>query len=347
MKSRTYQTFRANRMKFSFIAERKALFIMALLNVMLVGLVIVSLGSGSIDIPFQEVVAALFGFGSDSHQLTIFTIRMPRVLLGILVGVGLALSGAILQGMIRNPLAAPDIIGVTSGATLFAVLYISVFSATLSIQFLPLFAFAGALLAVVLLYLLAWKDGVSPIRLILVGIGLTALLGAGRTFMVIFSPIWQSSQAYTWTTGSLHASQWMEVQIIAGWLVVLIPLLILMVRALNLQAVSEEITIGLGGRLQWQRAGLIALAACFAGIAVAFGGGIGFVGLMAPHMARKLVGSSFGQLLPVAALLGALIVVLADWIGRTWFAPTDIPVGVFTAMIGAPFFIYLFVRMKK
>ncbi|OEF97397.1 FecCD family ABC transporter permease [Desulfuribacillus alkaliarsenatis] len=347
MSQSTYTTLRLKRLLVSFQVQTKALWIMIALSLFLLGLMTVSLKSGTTDVSFERLVWILLGHGNSVENFSVLTLRLPRILLGVLVGVGLALAGAILQGMIRNPLASPDVIGVNSGASLMAVIFITLLYDRLNIHFLPLFAFAGALLVVATLYALAWKNGVTPFRLILVGFGITAMLGAIQTILMISSDIARSASAYTWLTGSLHATKWYEVQIVFGWMLVLIPALIFLVSSLNLQQVSDDITVSLGGRLQFIRFGTIGIAACLAGISVAFAGGIGFIGLMAPHIARKLVGTSYGQLLPCAALVGAILVVLSDWIGRTWFAPLDIAAGVFTALIGAPFFLYLFVRMRN
>lgn len=347
MNRQGYTVIRLRKPRMSFLVQTRALMIMVVLAAVLIAIMLISLGSGTTPVSIDRVIATVFGHGTSAEHFAVMRLRMPRILLGCLVGTGLALAGAILQGMIRNPLASPDVIGVNSGASLMAVVFIALLGDKLSIHYLPLFAFLGALCVVFLMYGLAWKGGVSPFRLILIGFGVSALLGSVQTILMIFGPIWRTSQSYVWLTGSLHATKWYEVHVVSVWMAVLLPLLVGLVMALNLQQVSDDITVGLGGRLQLIRLGLIAMAACLAGISIAFAGGIGFIGLMAPHIARKLVGASNGQLLPCAALIGAILVVFADWIGRTWFAPLDIAAGVFTAMIGAPFFLYLFIRMRS
>ena len=170
-----------------------------------------------------------------------------------------------------------------------AVLFIAIFSEKLSIYYLPLFAFFGGIAVVLLIYALAWKGGVNPLRLILIGFGIKALLSAAQTILMIYGPIWRTNQSYIWLTGSLHATQQYQVNIVFWWMIVLVPLLIVAVRALNMQQVSDDITVSLGGRLQFIRFGLIILAACLAGISIAFSGGIGFIGLMAPHTPANLL----------------------------------------------------------
>lgn len=347
MISSKQKKIRLKNIPISFIADQKFFFILTTLFVLLLALMLVSLGSGTISISIPRVILTLLGEGSAVENFAILKHRLPRILLGVLVGSGLALSGAILQGLIKNPLASPDIIGINSGASLMAVIFIILLGDQFSIRLLPLFSFLGSLFTVFILYILSWKNGINPFRMVLIGFGVTALLGSAQTIIMLNGNITAVGSAYTWLTGSLHATQWHEVRIVAFWMLILIPTTLLMAMSLNLQQVSDDITVSLGGNLQRIRVILIILAACLAGISVAFAGGIGFVGLMAPHIARKLVGTSYGQLLPCSALVGSIIVVFADWIGRTWFAPLDIAVGVFTALIGAPFFLYLFISMGK
>ncbi|TCK92409.1 iron complex transport system permease protein [Natranaerovirga hydrolytica] len=342
-----YSAIRLKRLPVSFMIQKQAMIVMLILSIILISISLISLSTGTIKIGMDRIFQTFIGSGTDIENFTILTLRLPRIILGILAGVGLSLSGAILQGLIRNPLAGPDVIGVNSGASLMAVIFITLFADTVSIHFLPFFAFFGAVLVVFFMYGLSWKNGVTPLRLILIGFGVKALLGAVQRILMLSGTMLRTSQAYTWLAGSLYATKWYEVQIVSIWMLILIPLLIVAVKSLNMQQVSDEITVSLGGRLQIIRLGLISLAACLAGIIIAFTGGIGFIGLMSPHIARKLVGTTYGQLLPCSALIGAILIVVSDWIGRTWFAPVEIAVGVFTSLLGAPFFIYLFIKMRN
>jgi iron complex transport system permease protein len=264
----------------------------------------------------------------------------------------LAVAGAILQGMIRNPLASPDILGITGGAAVAVVLFFAIFSdknnsLTISIHWLPLGAFLGATIAALLVYLLSWKNGIVPMRLVLIGIGVSALMQAGTTIFMLLGPIYRASQANIWITGTVYGATWKNVAILAPWAVSFLIISFISARKMNIQELGEEIAVGVGVSLQRQRVFLLLLSTALTGGAVAFAGGIGFVGLMAPHMARRLVGSSFGALLPVSALLGAILVMAADLLGRTLFAPLEIPAGVFTAAIGAPYFIYLLYKSRN
>lgn len=342
-----YRPFRLKKLPVSFLIEKRAVLVLSVLLLLTAAVVVVSTGIGTAYISPFEVVKVFFGQGSDTETLIVEKFRMPRVLIGVLIGAALAVSGAILQGIIRNPLASPDIIGINSGGAVMAVLFIAVFNETLSISWLPFFAFFGAATTMVFIYFAAWKRGVSPLTLVLVGIGVAALLEAVRTVMIVFSPIYQASQAFVWITGSLHAANWNDVYTLLPWIVVFIPVLFVVARHVNIQAMGDEIAKGVGSAVQRQRFVLLFVCTALAGAAVAFGGGIGFVGLMAPHMARRIVGGSFGAVLPTSALIGATVVVVADLVGRTAFAPLDVPAGVFTATIGAPYFIYLLIKTRN
>jgi iron complex transport system permease protein len=336
----------------SFLIDKKALITSFLLLLGVLVTFIISTGSGEMYISPLKVVKTLFGNGSEMEQIVIYSFRLPRIVTALLVGMSLAVAGAILQGMIRNPLASPDILGLTAGASLLVVLFFAIFSdknssLIISIHWLPLGAFIGATIAAILVYILAWKNGIVPMRLVLIGIGITALMQAGTTLFMILGPIYRASQANIWITGTVYGATWKNIAILAPWTILLLLISFVSARKLNIQELGDEIALGAGVLLQRQRVFLLLLSTALTGGAVAFAGGIGFVGLMAPHMARRLVGSSFGALLPVSALLGAILVMAADLFGRTLFAPLEIPAGVFTAAIGAPYFIYLLYKSRN
>jgi iron complex transport system permease protein len=260
-----------------------------------------------------------------------------------LVGAGLAVSGAILQGLTRNPLADPSIIGISSGASLAAVVLI-VLVPMAPLFLLPLAAFAGALVVAVLIYFLAWEQGSTSVRLILVGVGLAIIVDALTTLMITFGEINSVSQALVWLAGSVYGRSWEHVWLLLTWLGSLFPLTLLLCRDLNTLNLGDEVARGLGSQIEFKRGLLLLISVALAGAAVATAGTIDFVGLMAPHIARQLVGPSHEGLIPTAALTGGMLVVLADLLGRSLFAPIEIPCGVITAMIGAPYFIYLMYR---
>ncbi len=331
--------------------DTSALKKIVLLMVLTMLAVIISTGIGDMQIAPWKVVSVFFGGGSSIDQLVVTSFRLPRILIALLAGMALAVAGGILQGMIRNPLASPDIIGVTGGAGAAVVAFLTIFSnkdntLMVSIKWLPVAAFIGAAIIAFLVYFLAWKKGVSPVRLVLIGIGISALTQACTTLLMIMGPIYRASQANIWITGTVNGSDWQDVWILLPWSIIFIFLSFMITRQLNIQELGEEVATSAGANVQRQRFILLLMSTALVGGAVAFAGGIGFVGLMAPHMARRLVGSSFGALLPVAALIGGLLVMLADLIGRTLFLPLEVPAGVFTAAIGAPYFIYLLFKTR-
>ncbi len=331
--------------------DTSALKKIVLLTVLTMLAVIISTGIGDMQIAPWKVVSVFFGGGSSIDQLVVTSFRLPRILIALLAGMALAVAGGILQGMIRNPLASPDIIGVTGGAGAAVVAFLTIFSnkdntLMVSIKWLPVAAFIGAAVIAFLVYFLAWKKGVSPVRLVLIGIGISALTQACTTLLMVMGPIYRASQANIWITGTVNGSDWQDVWILLPWSIIFIFLSFMITRQLNIQELGEEVATSAGANVQRQRFILLLMSTALVGGAVAFAGGIGFVGLMAPHMARRLVGSSFGALLPVAALIGGLLVMLADLIGRTLFLPLEVPAGVFTAAIGAPYFIYLLFKTR-
>ncbi|MGP1387543.1 MAG: FecCD family ABC transporter permease [Thainema sp.] len=302
---------------------------------------IFNVSQGEYPVPPLEVVKTILGLPANpDYEFVINTLRLPRALVALLVGMGLATAGTILQGLTRNPLAAPEIIGINSGASLVAVVLI-VLLPQVPVGWLPVAAFLGGLEAAIAIYLLAWNQGSSPIRLILVGIGLTALTGACTSLMITFGDIYNVSQALVWLTGSVYGRSWEHLWPLLPWLIVFMPLSLVLARDLDTLNLGDNLAQGLGSRVEWNRSLLLLCTVALAGSSVATAGTIGFVGLMAPHVARQLVGPSHAGLIPVAALTGACIVELADLVGRLVFAPIELPCGVITAIVGAPYFLWL------
>lgn len=294
-----------------------------------------------------QVVGALVARQEAGLDFIVTQLRLPRALLAGLVGAALAVSGLLLQGQVRNPLASPDLLGITSGASAGAMGYLALLAGSLGPGGLPLAAMLGAGLAALLVYGLAWNQGTSPLRLVLVGVGVSTMLTAATTFLLVFSPLTTTLSAYVWLTGSVYGASWPEVRALAlWWLALLLPLAALARHAV-MQSLDDDLARGLGVRLQVQRAALLTLAVALAGVAIAWGGAIAFVGLIAPHLARRLVAGGFAGQAWMAALVGAMLVMLADLIGRTLFLPLDLPAGIFVAALGAPFFLYLLIRQPS
>ncbi|MDR7319055.1 iron ABC transporter permease [Brevibacillus nitrificans] len=307
---------------------------------------IVSLGMGEMYIRPLDVVKALLGFGAEQDALIVQQFRMPRIIIAILVGAALAAAGAIMQGIVRNPLAAPDILGISSGASVAAVAFLLLFE-NVSIKWLPPTSFLGAMATTILLYALAWKKGVTPLRLVLIGVGIKIAAGAVVTLLIMFSPFLLQNKALLWLTGSIYGVDWNDVLMILPWVVILIVAAALLARRVNIQQLGDDIATSLGSFLQLDRFLLLIICAALTGTAVSVGGDISFVALLAPHIAKQLIGPSFGGALPLSAFIGSLILLVADLIGRVAFSPLDIPVGVFTSAVGAPFFIYLLYKNRN
>ena len=340
-----YITVRTKSDKVSFQLSKKVAMIIILLCILLCGMILLALSVGSDFISPVTVVKELFGYGTGEYLFTIQSLRLPRVLLATLVGIALAVSGLILQGIIRNPLAAPDIIGVTSGASVGALLFLSY--ATVSIHYLPLAAIIGAGVVSTIIYLLSWKKGVTPIRMVLIGIGISAFAKGIVTVLIVMGEEVRTSRAYIWLTGSLYGANMQDVYLLLPWVVLLSLLTFIIARVINVKELGDDIALGVGVKVQVFRLLFLLISVMLAGTAVAFVGGIAFVGLVAPHISRMLVGRSFAALIPISSMVGAIIVIFADIVGRTAFLPKDLPAGVFTAAIGAPFFIYLLYRTRN
>ncbi|KKI93391.1 iron ABC transporter permease [Bacillus sp. SA1-12] len=347
-----YLKLRIGSDKLSFLIDKKALITSVILLILVCTIFLVSTGMGEVMISPLNVLKTLIGYGTDMENLFVFSFRLPRILVALLVGICLAAAGAILQGLIRNPLASPDIIGITGGGSVAVVVFLMLFSdknnaLTVSIEWMPVAAFLGATILGLLVYLLSWKNGSSSIRLVLIGIGLSMLTQSLTTLFMIKGPIYQAAQANVWITGTVYAATWEQVRVMLPVVLVLLVICIISVRNVNIQELGDELATGVGSAVQRNRLFLLILSTALTGIAVAFAGAIGFVGLMAPHIGRRLVGSSYGSLLPVSALIGAILVMVADLIGRTLFSPLEVPAGVFTAAIGAPYFIYLLFKTRN
>lgn len=337
-------SIRLRRFPLSFRVDRRVPMVLVLMGAIALIALIFNVSQGEYPVPPLEVVKTILGFPANpDYTFVVMTLRLPRALVALLVGMGLAVAGTILQGLTRNPLAAPEIIGINAGASLVAVALIILLPG-LPVGWLPAAAFWGGLGAAIAIYLLAWNGGSSPIRLILVGIGLTSLTGAFTTLMITFGNINDVSQALVWLTGSLYGRSWEHLWPLLPWLVIFMPLSLLLARDLDSLNLGDNLARGLGSRVEWTRSLLLLCTVALAGASVATAGTIGFVGLMAPHLARQLVGPSHLGLIPAAALTGACIVELADLVGRLTFAPIELPCGVVTAVIGAPYFLWLLYR---
>ncbi|WP_141432186.1 iron ABC transporter permease [Bacillus sp. 03113] len=295
---------------------------------------------GAAPTSFHEIFAEL-----QAGEGLVIDLRLPRVVLAILIGVNMAVSGFILQSITRNPLAAPDIVGITAGGGLAAVIMILTMSNFPPI-YMPIFSFIGAVIASFLVYLFAYRNGIDPVRLALSGVAISAGIHAIIKFLVVKYAL-SASQALVWLKGSLYARSWAHVEILWPWTLAGLVIALLFFKQINLLSFNDDTVKGLGLAVDRTRLFLIILAVALAASSVAVAGTIGFVGLVIPHAARILVGPDSRLAIPTAALLGAVLVTMSDLLGRVVLPPLEIPVGIVTSVIGAPYFLYLLLWRKK
>ena len=312
---------------------------------MLIGLILIiiasffiSMGNGAVKMtPLKIINTILYERDSSNFQI-IWNVRLPRTIVALLVGINLSLAGAILQGVMRNPLASPSIIGVSAGAGLAALIILIIFP---NFYYLvPLGAFIGAFGATLLIYFLAWNGGIMPTRLILAGVAVSSLFGAGNNALMTFYPD-RVSGVIGFMVGGLSAINWQDVKMIAPYSIIGVFLLFFLPNELNILTLGDEVAQGLGIHVERSRFRFIILASLLAGSAVSVVGLLGFVGLIVPHIARILIGSDYKSLIPGTLLIGGSMLMLFDTLSRTLFSPTEIPVGIIMSILGAPFFLYL------
>ena len=315
--------------------------VIIILAVLCVIAFVVGNASGTVSVSVKRIFQVLFTDDGSTERSIIWTIRLPRMILAALVGINLALSGCILQGVMHNPLADPSIIGISSGAGLFGIIILVIYPQFQ--QVVPIAAFAGALLAAGIIYILAWKGGIQPTRIVLAGVAVSALFSAGISGTLVFFSD-RVHGALTFMNGSLSARSWPEVTTILPYTIIGIIFAVINSQKLNILVLGDDTARGLGLHVERVRFGLTALAALLAASAVSVVGLLGFVGLIVPHSIRLLLGNNYKIMFPATALLGAALVMFSDTLARTLFSPTEIPVGIVMAIIGVPFFLYLLRR---
>lgn len=335
-------TLRTRRPAWSFRLDRRAPWVLTMTLLVTVGVMIWNVGTGEYPISALDVVKTILHLdtGNSDYNFVVNILRLPRAIVAFLVGIMLALAGAVMQTLTRNPLASPDITGVTAGASMGAVLMILVWPDA-GPRALPLAALGGGGLVALIIYLLAWRNGDSPMRLILVGIGLGSMLSAFQAILMLRADIEQLQRALYWLTGSIYARTWEHLYALLPWFIVLVPVILFSARELNALHLGDEVAQGVGVAVTWQRGLLLLASVGLTGAAISQVGAVGFVGLMAPHVARRLVGPAHEGSLVVTGLVGGALVLSADFAGRAAFAPIEVPAGIIIALIGAPFFIFL------
>ncbi len=327
---------------------RRGLFVISGLFVFMLAIAVISINSGKMNLSPLEVLNVLFGKGTDRQNLIVFEFRMPRIILGMLVGVGMGASGCIMQSLLRNDMASPGTLGISSGSGLFVLIFVVMFSAQgiSSAIALPLLAFVGGMTAATLIFLLSYRRGrdISPTGLILTGVALSSGYGAATTLLTLKLDQYQMDFMQRWSAGSLWGDDWRYLAILAPWTMVLLAYVVYKSRVLNTLHLGNQSATGLGVAVKPEFLGLSIAAVALSSGSVALGGNFFFVGMISPHMARRLVGPNHKLLLPASCLSGAIIVLLADTITRTVSFGTDVPTGIVITVLSTPYFLYLLAK---
>lgn len=321
--------------------------------IFLLAAMLISLIWGTYSISVKDVFNTLFGQGSKLQNTTIFQLRLPRICIALFVGIALSTAGCVLQSVTRNPLAEPGMIGINAGAALAVVLFISIKStayysalSAATVFMIPVFALAGSLLSSLLIYSLAYKKGISPNRLILTGIGVNAGINAFITLYQLNMSKGDYNQALTWISGSLWGSSWIYFIFLAPAVLLLTMIVLYKSRTLDVYALGEETASGLGVSVQRESRILLLLAVALSALATSVAGNIAFLGLLGPHIAKKLVGAAHKRQIITGAMISAALIIAADSISRNLFSPLEVPVGITLSIVGVPYFIYLMLKEK-
>lgn len=314
---------------------------------------IFSLCWGTYKIAPLDVLKVLLGGGEKFQRTAIFTLRLPRIIVGIFVAIALSTAGGILQTITKNDLADTGIIGINAGASVAAVFFISYSTVNyytelgkLSIYLLPFVAIIGAGISSIFIYVLSSFKGLKPKRLLLIGIGVNAALNAIITIFTFRGGIGEYNRVLVWTSGSLWGTGWDYVKVIVPIVTIMFLLVLANYKKLDVLSLSEELVISLGLNLEKERRKFLVYSFILAGVATAFAGNIAFLGLIAPHLAKKLVGAYHKKFILVSGIISVIIVILADSISRNLFSPLEIPVGITISIFAVPYFIYLIMKEK-
>ncbi|MBQ3512187.1 MAG: iron ABC transporter permease [Lachnospiraceae bacterium] len=315
--------------------KRKGAFVVLLLVFVITFLIAIRIGS--VEVSYEDILNA---FTTDKGGIAgiIRTIRIPRILMAVMIGANLSVSGVLLQAVMKNPLADPGITGISSGASvvvLIVMLYLPQAAASM-----PLFGFLGGVIACLIIYGLAWKNGLSAMRIVLAGVAVNSILG-GITSMIQLMNSENLTGVLNWLNGELGKKSWTQVKYVAIYSVVGLIMAFLLHKSCDVLALGDKNTKSLGYNPNLLRLLLSAVAVLLAGISTAYVGVIGFIGLVVPHISRMIMGSEHKRLIPFAALMGSTMLLIADTVGRTMIAPYEVPVGVITTVFGGPFFLYL------
>lgn len=326
----------------------KTLLVISILMVLIFITFLLSLNMGSFSIEPMDVIKTFLGQGQRNHEIAIFKLRLPRIVIALLVGSALSTAGVILQGVTKNDLADSGILGINSGAALFVVVYIYLMNgnvyegmSNLTVFTMPIVALVGALFGAFLIYSLAWKGGINSSRLLLIGIGVNIAFTSILTIFQLKFTTQEFNRVMAWTSGSIWGTGWKYVIAVLPFIVIFMGITIYKSKYIDVLNLGDEVSISLGVDVEKQRRRLIIYAVILSGVSTAVAGSISFLGLIAPHIGRKIIGPKHKRLIPVSALIGTLLLLIADTISRNLLAPIEIPVGIVVSIIGVPYFIYL------
>ncbi|HBN6155208.1 TPA: iron ABC transporter permease [Clostridioides difficile] len=326
----------------------KTLLVILILVVLIFITLLVSLNMGSFSIEPMDVIKTFLGQGQRNHEIAIFKLRLPRIVIALLVGSALSTAGVILQGVTKNDLADSGILGINSGAALFVVVYIYLMNgnvyegmSNLTVFTMPIVALVGALFGAFLIYSLAWKGGINSSRLLLIGIGVNIAFTSILTIFQLKFTTQEFNRVMAWTSGSVWGTSWKYVIAVLPFIVIFMGITIYKSKYIDVLNLGDEVSISLGVDVEKQRRRLIIYAVILSGVSTAVAGSISFLGLIAPHIGRKIIGPKHKRLIPVSALIGTLLLLIVDTISRNLLAPIEIPVGIVVSIIGVPYFIYL------
>ncbi|URZ01569.1 FecCD family ABC transporter permease [Clostridium felsineum] len=313
--------------------------------------VVVSLGIGDYALSYNNLIPTFLGQGSFKDEFVLFELRLPRMAITILSGMALALSGSILQGLTKNDLADPGIIGINSGAGVAVTIlfmYMPIDSKTFS-YLIPIIAFIGALITAIIIYFLSYKknEGTHPIRLVLLGVGLSTALSGLMIVMMSIADRTKVDFISKWLVGTVWGVDWVFVMAIFPWIVILVPYVLYKANTLNIIKLSRDVSISVGMSIEKERLKLLLASVALSSFAVSVTGNISFIGLMAPHISKALVGHRNQLFIPISTLIGGWLLLLADTIGQHLLPSSSIPAGIVVSIIGAPYFIYLLLKNKK
>ena len=323
------------------LSKRFYLYLLILISLLFL-IALLSLSKGSVFISNQDILLAIFKKGDQINQTIIWELRLPRFIASLLVGSSLGMSGALLQGMLKNGLASPYLLGISAGSGLVIVFFITF---GLLQSFIPFAAWLGAILTTLFVFVLS-KDGNKIIveRLVLGGVAISSLFGAVQATLLLQVEDGRIQAALNWLIGSLNARGWQEINFAALPILIALFIGLFLSRQLNLLSLGDELSVSLGNSLLRSRCLIGAIATLLTACAVSIGGLIGFIGLIVPHFSRLLIGNDFKHILPFSALIGALTLSSADLISR--LGPIEIPVGIVTALVGAPVFMIILYQNK-